>query len=131
MKISGRYAPGLQAGIAGILLLIGINLFTIPGSLRKASERDELRSEAELEQVKAETTKKISDTYSKNSVVNFGQLIISNYTLSNTPPKLDWKRTVEPTRKTLIYDKNRQCVGYANQGKFYFTKYYQGVCNAS
>jgi hypothetical protein len=91
MKISGRYAPGLQAGIAGILLLIGINLFTIPGSLRKASERDELRSEAELEQVKAETTKKISDTYSKNGVVNFDQLIISNYALSNTPPKLDWK----------------------------------------
>ena len=131
MKISGRYAPGMQAGVTGILLLIGINLFTIPTSLRKASERDELRSEAELEQVKAETTKKISDTYSKNSVVNFDQLIISNYTLSNTPPKLDWKRTVEPTKKTFIYDKNRQCVGYANQEKFYFTKYYQGVCNAS
>jgi hypothetical protein len=87
MKISGRYAPGMQAGITGILLLVGINLFTIPTSLRKASERDELRNEAELEQVKAETTKKISDTYSKNGVVNFDQLIISNYTLSNTPPK--------------------------------------------
>jgi len=131
MKITGRYAPGLQAGIAGVLLLIGINSFTIPSSFRKASERDELRSEAELEQIKAETAKKISDAYSKNGVVNFDQLIISNYALSNTPPVLDWKRTVEPTRKTFIYDKNRQCVGYANQGKFYFSKYYQGVCNES
>lgn len=131
MKISGRYAPGLQAGIAGALLLVGINFFTIPSSFKKASERYELTSEAELEQVRAETTKKISDAYSKNVIANFDQLIISNYTLINTPPKLDWKHTVEVRKKTLIYDKNRQCVGYAHQGKFYFIKYYQGVCNAS
>jgi hypothetical protein len=131
MKITGRYAPGLQAGIAGILLLVGINSFSIPSSFRKASEQDELRTEAELEQVKAETAKKISDAYAKNGVANFNQLLVSNYILSNTPPVLDWKRTVEPTKKTFIYDKNRQCVGYAKQGKFYFIKYYQGVCNAS
>jgi hypothetical protein len=129
MKISGRYAPGLYSGVTGFLLLVGINAFTIPNSLQKASERSRLWAEADSEKTKAETAKKVADAYAQNGVANFNQLIISNYTLSNTPPRLDWQRTVDPTRKTFVYDKNRLCVGYAIGGKLYFTRYYSGVCN--
>jgi hypothetical protein len=129
MKISGRYAPGLYSGVTGFLLLVGINDFTIPNSLQKASERSRLWAEADSEKTKAETAKKVADAYAQNGVANFNQLIISNYTLSNTPPRLDWQRTVDPTRKTFVYDKNRLCVGYAIGGKLYFTRYYSGVCN--
>jgi hypothetical protein len=128
MKISGRYAPGLYAGVTGFLLLVGINAFTIPNSIKQASSRNHLTAEAELEITKAQTTKKIADAYAKNGVANFNQLIISNYTLSNTPPRLDWQRSVDQTVKTFIYDKNRLCVGYATGGKLYFTRYYEGVC---
>jgi hypothetical protein len=129
MKMSGRYALGLYAGIGGALLLIAINAFTIPDSLKQAEKRDRLTAEAELEQIKAEQAKKIADSYSRNGIANFNELIISNYVLSNTPPVLDWQRTVDPTRKTYLYDKNRLCIGYAHQGKFYFVKYYEGVCD--
>ena len=129
MKISGRYAPGLYSGVTGFLLLVGINAFTIPNSLQKASERSRIWAEADSEKTKAETAKKVADAYAQNGVANFNQLIISNYTLSNTPPRLDWQRTVDPTRKTFVYDKNRLCVGYAIGGKLYFTRYYSGVCN--
>jgi len=129
MKISGRYSPGLYAGVTGFLLLVGINAFSIPDSLQQAKQRDQISSETELEKTKAEAAKKVADAYSKNAIANINELIISDYTLSNTPPHLDWRRTVDQSKKTLIYDKNRQCAGYALGGKFYFTKYYEGVCN--
>ncbi|MEP0885221.1 hypothetical protein NDI49_27090 [Trichocoleus sp. ST-U3] len=129
MKLSGRYSFGLSAGVSGFLLLILINAFSIPDSLKQASEKDTYRTQAELEKVKAESTKKAADAYSQNGIANFEQLIISNYTLSNQPPAIDWNHTVDPTKKTFIFDKNRLCIGYAIKGQFYFTKYYQGVCN--
>ncbi len=131
MKMSGRYAPGLYAGVTSFLLLIGINAFTIPDSLQQAKERDRLAAEAELEKAKAEAAKKVADAYSKNGIVNVGKLIVKDYTLSNTPPRMDWRHSVDPTRKTFVYDKYRRCTGYAYQGKFYFTLYYTGVCNGT
>lgn len=128
MKMSGRYAPGLYTGVTGILALVAINAFTIPSSLTAASERARLNAEANLEQTKAEAAKKVADAYSQNAIANFDQLIIDGYTLSNTPPGLNWK-LIDPFKKTIIFDQHRQCAGYALQGKFYFTKYYEGVCN--
>ena len=129
MRMSGRYAPGLYAGVTGFLALVAINAFSIPDSLTQAALRDRITAEAQLEQAQAEAAKKVADAYSRSAIANFDQLIISNYTLSNTPPRLDWRRTVDQSKKTIIYDKNRQCAGYALGGKFYFTKYYEGVCN--
>jgi hypothetical protein len=131
MKISGRYSPGLYAGVTGFLLLVGINAFSISTNIKQASERSRLTAEAELELTKAQTAKKIADAYAQNGVANFHQLIINNYTLSTTPPRFDWQRSVDPARKTFIYDKNRLCVGYALNGKFYFVLYYTGVCNGT
>jgi hypothetical protein len=127
MKMSGRYAPGLYAGVTGILTLVAINAFTIPSSLTAASERERINAEAQLEQTKAEAAKKVADAYSQNAIANFDQLIIDGYTLTNQPPRLNWK-LIDPFKKTFIFDQQRQCAGYALQGKFYFTKYYEGVC---
>lgn len=127
MKMSGKYAPGLYAGVTGILALVAINAFTIPTSLQQASERSRITAEASLEQTKAEQAKKVADAYSKNAIANFDQLVVDGYVLSNTPPGLNWK-LIDPFKKTFIFDQHRQCAGYALQGKFYFTKYYQGVC---
>jgi hypothetical protein len=131
--MSGRYAPGLYAGVTGFLALVAINAFSIPDSLTQAALRDRITAEASIEQAKAEAAKKVADAYSKNAIANFNQLIISNYTLSksSTPPRIDWRRTVDQSKKTIIYDKNRQCAGYALGGKFYFIKYYEGVCDVT
>jgi hypothetical protein len=128
MKMSGRYAPGLYAGVTGILALVAINAFSIPDSLQQAAERSRITANAQLEQTKAEAVKKVADAYSKNAIANFDQLIIDGYTLNNQPPGLNWK-LIDPFKKTFIFDQHRQCAGYALQGKFYFTKYYEGVCN--
>lgn len=127
MKMSGRYAPGLYAGVTGILTLVAINAFTIPDSLKATKERERLNAEAQLEQTKAEAAKKVADAYSQNAIATFDQLILDGYTLNNTPPRLNWK-LIDPFKKTLIFDQYRQCTGYALQGKFYFTRYYEGVC---
>lgn len=129
MRMTGKYSFGLGAGVSGGLLLILINAFSIPDSLKQTSDKDLYRTQAELEKVKAESAKKAADAYSQNGIANFDQLIISNYTLSNQPPRIDWNHTVDSTKKTFIFDKNRLCVGYVIKGQFYFTKYYQGVCN--
>ncbi len=128
MKMSGRYAPGLYAGVTGILALVAINAFTIPSSLTAASERDRIAAETQLEQTKAEAAKKVANAYSQNAIANYEQLIIDGYTLNNTPPRLNWK-LIDPFKKTFIFDQYRQCAGYVLQGKFYFTKYYEGVCS--
>ncbi len=82
----------------------------------------------EQEKTQAESTKAIADAYRENQIANFEQLIVNNYTLNNTPPRIDWQRSVDPSKKTYIYDRYRKCVGYALNGKFYFTLYYKGVC---
>jgi hypothetical protein len=132
MKMSGRYAPGLYAGVTGFLLLIAINAATIPDSIKQAKERDQLSAEADLEKTKAETAKKIADTYAENAIVTFDQLTVNDYVLSNTPPRIDWQHTVDPSKKTFVYDRYRKCVGYAYKGKFFFIKYYsEEVCNGT
>jgi len=128
MKMSGRYSPGLYAGVTGILALVAINAFSIPSSLQQAAVRSRLTAEAQLEQTKAEAAKKVASAYSKNAIASFDQLIIDGYTLNNQPPSLNWK-LIDPFKKTFIFDQSRQCVGYTLQGKFYFTKYYERVCN--
>jgi hypothetical protein len=130
MKISGRYSLGLYAGVTGFLFLVGINAFSIPDSLQQAKERDRLSAEADLEKTKAETAKKVADAYSSNAIATFDQLTINDYVLSNTPPRIDWQYTVDPAKKTFIYDKFRKCAGYAYKGKFYFIKYYnEEICS--
>lgn len=129
MKISGRYSPGLYAGVTGFLVLVGINALSIPDSLQQAHERDRITADAQLEQTKAETAKKVADTYSKNQIANFNKLILIRYTLSDTPPHTAWMRSVDKSKKTFVYDRHRRCIGYAYQGKFFFIKYYdEGVC---
>ena len=129
MKMSGRYAPGLYAGVTGVLALVAINAFNIPGNLQQASNRDRITADTQLEQTKAESAKKVADAYAKNGIANFDQLVVNDYTIGRKPPRIDWHRTVDPSKKTIIYDKNRLCVGYALGGQFYFTKYYEGACD--
>jgi hypothetical protein len=83
---------------------------------------------AQREKSQAENAKAIADAYQKNQIAAFDQLVINDYTLNNTPPRLDWQRTVDKAKKTIIYDQYRRCVGYALNGRFYFTLYYKGVC---
>jgi hypothetical protein len=128
MKMSGRYALGLYAGVTGILALVAINAFSIPSSLEQAEERSRITANAQLEQTKAEAAKKVASAYSKNAIATYDQLIIDGYTLNNQPPSLNWK-LIDPFKKTFIFDQSRQCAGYTLQGKFYFTKYYEGVCD--
>ncbi|HEY9610923.1 hypothetical protein [Allocoleopsis sp.] len=128
MKMTGRYSPGLYAGVTGLMALVGIHAFSVPDSLQQASERARITAEAQLEQTKAEAARKVADAYSKNALATYDQLIIDGYTLNNTPPRINWK-LIDPFKKTFIFDQHRQCSGYTLQGKFYFTKYYQGVCN--
>lgn len=128
MKISGRYSPGLYAGVTGFLLLVGINALSIPDSLYSAHERARITAEASLEQTKAETAKKVADTYSKNQIANFNKLILIRYTLSDTPPHTAWLQSVDKRKKVFVYDRHRRCIGYAYQGRFYFINHYEGVC---
>lgn len=96
---------------------------------KSEQEQSQLQSQAELETKKAESAKDIAQAYEKNAIADINQLVIIDYTLSNTPPQVDWSHTVDPFKKTMIFDRYRHCIGYAHQGKFYFTKYYSGVCN--
>jgi hypothetical protein len=68
------------------------------------------------EKTEAENAKAIAEAYQKNQIAHFDQLIVSNYTLNNTPPQLDWQHTVNKSEKTIIYDRFRKCIGYAYQG---------------
>lgn len=91
--------------------------------------KSQLQAQVSLENAYAESAKQIADTYSKNQIARFNQLIISNYTLSDRSPVLNWQHTVNPNKKTYIYDQYRRCIGYAHQGLFYFIKQYPEACH--
>ena len=73
--------------------------------------------------------KELSDTANKNQVAQFDQLVITSYSLSKQPPNLDWKLSVDPAKKTFIYDKRRVCIGYALEGKLHFINTENTACN--
>ena len=108
-----------------IIGLVGITLLTTA----RATSDNATWWNTQQEKSQAESAKAIADAYQKNQIANFDQLIVSNYTLNNKPPRLDWQHSVDPSKKTIIYDQYRRCVGYALNGKFYFTLYYKGVCD--
>jgi hypothetical protein len=108
-----------------IIGLIGVTLLTTA----KATTDNATWWSVEQEKSEAESAKAIADAYQKNQIAHFNQLIVSNYTLNNTPPQLDWEHSVNPSEKTVVYDRYRKCIGYAYQGEFYFTLYYKGVCD--
>jgi hypothetical protein len=110
---------------ASLIGLIGITLLTTA----KATTDSTTWWGVEQEKTQAESAKAIADAYRENQIAHFNQLIVSNYTLNNTPPRLDWAHSVNPSEKTVVYDRYRKCIGYAYQGKFYFTLYYKGVCD--
>jgi len=108
-----------------IIGLVGIALL----STARATSDNATWWNTQQEKSLAESAKAIADVYQKNQIATFEQLVVNDYTLNNSPPRLDWRRTVDPNKKTLIYDRYRRCVGYALNGKFYFTLYYKGVCD--
>jgi hypothetical protein len=110
---------GSIIGLVGILCL----------TTAKASSDNVNWWRTEQEKLQAESASAIADAYQKNQIANFDQLIVSDYTLGQNPPRINWQRSVNPTKKTIIYDQYRRCVGYALNGKFFFTKYYTGVCD--
>jgi hypothetical protein len=104
--------------------LVGITLITTA----KATHDSATWWGVEVEKTQAQSAKAIADAYQKNQVVTFSTLTINDYVLNNTPPRIDWQHTVDPNKKTIIYDRYRKCIGYAYQGQFKFILYYKGVC---
>ncbi len=115
----------------GALALLATGKAAYEQSLWSHTERSktDLQAQAKVEKVQAETSKDVADAYAKNQIAHFDQLIVRGYVLNNTPPRVDWQHSVNPNKKTFIYDQYRRCVGYAHKGRFYFVNYYIGVCN--
>jgi hypothetical protein len=118
---------GLNSVTIGCLLCIGAML---SGRFVQA------RSEADIQQAKlaeiqrVADEKEIADNAAKNRIAQFNQLVISNYELdAKKPPNLDWKKSVDPKKKTFIYDKNRLCIGNAENGTFNFISIDTTACN--
>jgi hypothetical protein len=98
----------------GALLLIAV-LATIAAT--DASNGDKAFREKQSEKQRIQDQKEIAETARKNRVAQFEQLIVNNYDLSPSPPKLDWSKVVDPKVKSVIFDRNRICIGVAFEGK--------------
>jgi hypothetical protein len=132
MKLSGRYSFGLGAGVSGFLLLILINAFSIPDSLKQASEKDAYRTQAALEkarlqaqigidQEKAKLTKQRADTYAENEVQPFKSFSIWGYVDNpSKQPVIDFRAFPDPSQRVYIFDSANKCIGYVEQGGFYW-----------
>jgi hypothetical protein len=94
-------------------------------------QKAQLESQADLEQTKAEQAKAIARAYERNQIANVEQLIIRDYTLSDIPPAVDWQHVTDPSRKILIYDQYRRCIGYAFNGQFNFIQTDNQACEVN
>ena len=99
-----------------------------PSWQESQQQKAQLKANADLEQTKAEETKAIAKAYERNQVANVESLIIRDYILSDTPPVVEWQYVTDPSRKTLIYDQYRRCIGYALGGEFTFIQINNQAC---
>jgi hypothetical protein len=118
---------GLNAVTLGCLLCIGVML---SGRFIQSQSEAEIQKAKWAEMQRVADEKEIADNAAKNRIAQFDQLLLTNYELdAKKPPKLDWKRSVDPTKKTFIYDKNRLCIGNAENGTFNFISTDTTACN--
>ena len=94
-------------------------------------QKAQLKANADLEETKAEETKAIANAYERNQIAKVEELIIRDYTLSDTPPVVEWQHVTDPTRKTMIYDQYRRCIGYALGGEFHFIQTNHQACEVN
>ncbi len=116
----------VMRGITGfslfLLMCMGINAF---GS---AKQREQAHQDNEGEIAAIENQKRLADAAAENQVTPIESLIITDYTKSSTPPRLDLAalRLRSPVVKVL--DRNQACIGAIVGNQFLFSKYYTGVC---
>jgi hypothetical protein len=145
MKISGRYSPGLYAGVTGFLLLMVINAFSCSTNLELSREKDAYRSKVELEKARlnaqseidterAKLQRRVADTYAENEVKPVENFSIWGY-LDNPKqrPQIDLRAFSDPNQKVYIYDAANKCIGMVNQGRFYWkhAKSSQHICEVT
>ncbi|KAM3105301.1 hypothetical protein [Phormidesmis sp. 146-33] len=118
---------GLNSITVGCLLCIGVML---SGRFIQSQSEAEIQKSKLAEMQRVADEKEIADNAAKNRIAQFNQLLLTNYELdAKKPPKLDWKRSIDPKKKTFIYDKNRLCVGNAENGTFNFISIDTTACN--
>lgn len=119
--------------VVGLLAIVFLGFFQSAqqSEVWKANEeaKANMAAAAEIERAKVEQAKQIADAYAKNQIAQLDQLIIQDYTLSEFPPQVNWQHSVDPTKKTKIFDQFRKCIGYAYQGQFFFIGENPTACN--
>ncbi|HEY9876863.1 MAG TPA: hypothetical protein V6D29_00345 [Leptolyngbyaceae cyanobacterium] len=116
------------------LLLVGVVVLrdAIAGNAYHSAQNRQLEAEKariEAEKKRVEMTRELADTYKENHIADTPTLTVTDYVLNPDPPLIDWNTSVDPTKKTLIYDKNRLCIGYAQSGQLHFVLTTPGACN--
>ena len=88
----------------------------------------DLQTAREIRDIEAQRQR--IDALRENHVSDFDQLIVQGYVIGPNPPVgINWHTSTNPDRETLIYDQNRQCIGFAYRGIFYFVNEFPEACN--
>lgn len=121
------------ASVVGLLLVGIVSLRdAMAGASYHSAETQQLEAEKariKAEQERVELAKDLADTYRENRIAPNDTLTVTDYTLNQTPPNIDWMTTVDPSKKVMVYDKNRLCIGYAQGGQLTFIITEPGACN--
>lgn len=125
--------------IGSVVGLMAIGALQLPKSAaeqakwqKTAIEQQALEQRALLEQRKAELAKETAEAYAKNQILYTDALQLQGYTLGEQPPPgVDWSTFVDPSRKVIIYDQHRACIGHAYAGRFNFVKTDPSACQGA
>lgn len=126
-----------NTGAINIIVLVGVFAsFIIPKidemrdwrtSQKLIAQQDQA---AEIQRRNIERQREIADAAEENQIADIEELIVQNYVANpEQDPQIDWVTSVDPTRKTMIYDKYKACVGYALNGVFVSVFRENEACN--
>lgn len=118
------------AGIGGIVFTKA-NSALLAQSDYQTSQQSiaRLQFDSALEQQRAQITRANADVMQRNQVTSSDSLILYGYTLSDVPPDFAWvDRAADPSRRVMLYDQNRACVGQIHQHQFRFIKTDSTAC---
>ena len=101
----------------------------LPSFVKNVQLTQQTQSSLALEKHRVELATETANLYREKGVANFDSMVALDYAYQpGKPPEMDWERSFDPTKRTLLYDKDRICVGSVYAGKFYFIDQYPETC---
>lgn len=128
-----------QITICGLLNILAIVFVLADGNRTKQTAwtqtqaaQTQIEARSAVERTQIEQQKATAQAYAQNRIAPPTDVfVVQGYALTDQPPiGIDWMHSVDPSRRTIVTDQFRLCIGYAQNGQLFFINDNPTACEA-